>query len=571
MRFNANNCKVIFLPTSNLEVIDSLSEILKNPHYLHNFSIKGGGHCYENFVFNERIHAIIDLSLMQKVSLVSESEQIYSAEAGGSNWSLLEELYRRFGRVIPSGSCYSVGLGGHICGGGYGLLSRKFGLTVDYLCGVDIVCVTSDREIELRSVRANSETSCDTDLLWACKGGGGGNFGIITCYYLKDLPRAPQYAYLETLAVDWNCLTLDQFIFLLKQFWILVDNKYPFFAILKLMHKSAGEIHIIFQTVFDSKECNEVCLIKEFMQKLKAYGIQFDNLTIPVVGHPSTKGILNIAHKLTWFEAAQTLNSSGSNQCGKYKSAYMRKPFPYDQCVSLYHFLTIDKKGLADLAGRFPNTDIPHYNYFVKYISTNDAIDMKQSLVQVDSYGGEINTVSPDATAIRQRDSVMKLQYQTYWERVPKFKIEEMKHRENFHQFQDWIHQLWVNHMFRVVYQKTRGVPDPYYVPGLPFVEGSAPEEGEGPISSCFDPTMTPPADRLVDGCYYNYIDSEMIYTIEKEYSATKNKAREAVLRLYFQDNLERLVKAKNTSDPHNIFKHTLSIPMKLSHERPGQ
>jgi FAD/FMN-containing dehydrogenase len=38
--------------------------------------------------------------------------------------------------TIPGGSCYSVGAGGHICGGGYGLLSRKYGLTVDHLVAV---------------------------------------------------------------------------------------------------------------------------------------------------------------------------------------------------------------------------------------------------------------------------------------------------------------------------------------------------------------------------------------------------------------------------------------------------
>jgi hypothetical protein len=40
---------------------------------------------------------------------------------------------------------------------------------------------------------------------------------------------------------------------------------------------------------------------------------------------------------------------------------------------------------------------------------------MSQCLLQVDSYGGAINRVSPTATAVPQRSSIMKLQYQAYW------------------------------------------------------------------------------------------------------------------------------------------------------------
>ena len=553
MRFDANNCEVLYLPTNNNEVITAMKEILDNPHYLNNFSIRGGGHCYENFVFNDKINAIIDLSLMRKVSEVSESEHIYSAEAGSSNWSLLEELYWKFGLVIPSGSCYSVGLGGHICGGGYGLLSRKFGLTVDYLCGVDIVCVNEENEVEMRSVRTNSASSSDQDLLWACKGGGGGNFGVITRYYFQNLPKAPQYAYLETISIDWTGLTLDKFIIMLKLFWELVNNELPFFSILHVMHKSAGEIPIIFQSVFDSNELYFADNFRAFTKGLKDNEIQLKISTIP-------------AQELTWFEAAQTLNTSGSNQCGKNKSSYMRKPFPDDQCESLYHFLTMDNVGLADLAARFPNSNIESYEDFVKDLATNDFIDMKQSLVQVDSYGVHINAISSDVTAIPQRDSIMKLQYQTYWKRNPVPKIEMERSGDAFNQFQDWVHILWINRMFREVYKETGGVPDPYYVAAA--VEGGATKE---PISSCLNPTMSPPPDRTVDGCYYNYIDSEMVCTIEEEYCASKSRAEEAVLRLYFEDNLERLVTAKNTSDPLNIFKHYLSIPTTLLQNRPGQ
>lgn len=68
--------------------------------------------------------------------------------AGATNWRLCTHLDRPFGVAVPGGSCYSVGAGGHISSGGFGLLSRRFGLTVDYLHAVELVVVGKDKEVE---------------------------------------------------------------------------------------------------------------------------------------------------------------------------------------------------------------------------------------------------------------------------------------------------------------------------------------------------------------------------------------------------------------------------------------
>lgn len=83
-----------------------------------------------------------------------------------------------------------------ISGGGYGLLSRLHGLTVDWVTGVDIlVPVGNAHRLAFRHVRADSVSEVDRELLMACCGAGGGNFGIIIAYYFDDLPKAPQKAY----------------------------------------------------------------------------------------------------------------------------------------------------------------------------------------------------------------------------------------------------------------------------------------------------------------------------------------------------------------------------------------
>ena len=87
---------------------------------------------------------------------------------------------RRSGCTIPAGSCPNVGIAGLAQGGGHGLASRQLGLTCDNV--VALTVVTADGR--LRTVDANH----DPDLFWALRGGGGGQFGIVTSLTLKVTP-----------------------------------------------------------------------------------------------------------------------------------------------------------------------------------------------------------------------------------------------------------------------------------------------------------------------------------------------------------------------------------------------
>lgn len=89
---------------------------------------------------------------------------------------------------------------------------------------------------------------------------------------------------------------------------------------------------------------------------------------------------------LPWLYATQTLNGSGPNRRGKYKSAYMVETFPGRQIEAMWDALSTEGP---------PNS---------------------QSLLQVDTYGGAINAVGAGDTAVAQRSSIMKLQFQTYWD-----------------------------------------------------------------------------------------------------------------------------------------------------------
>jgi hypothetical protein len=89
----------------------------------------------------------------------------------------------KYDRVIVSGNDETVGLGGHIQGGGHGPLSSTFGLAADNIYQVRVV--TSEGHIIVADATQNQ------DLLWAIRGGGAGQYGIVTEYVIKTYP-APQ-------------------------------------------------------------------------------------------------------------------------------------------------------------------------------------------------------------------------------------------------------------------------------------------------------------------------------------------------------------------------------------------
>ena len=75
-------------------------------------------------------------------------------------------------QAIPGGSCPTVGITGSTLGGGVGVLARKYGLSCDAVTAIDLVTVDG------KAIRCTENS--EADLFWAHRGGGGGNFGIVT-------------------------------------------------------------------------------------------------------------------------------------------------------------------------------------------------------------------------------------------------------------------------------------------------------------------------------------------------------------------------------------------------------
>ena len=143
-------------------------------------AIKGGGHNVAgNAVCDGGI--MIDLSLMKSVS-VDPKAKTAKVEPG----CLLGELDKetqKFGLVCPGGIVSTTGVAGYTLGGGFGWLSRKYGMTIDNLLSADIV--TADGKL-LRCAKDEN-----ADLFWGIRGGGG-NFGVATSFEFKLHDLGPE-------------------------------------------------------------------------------------------------------------------------------------------------------------------------------------------------------------------------------------------------------------------------------------------------------------------------------------------------------------------------------------------
>src|SRR5271167_4680442 len=122
---------------------------------------------------------VVDVSRMQSVT-IDETTGTAMVGTGLTQKETVPALGQR-GFVIPTGSEGGVGLGGVVLGGGVGLLTRNLGLASDNLLAAEVVVPDGARSAKV--VRATEHSN--SDLLWACSGGGGGNFGIATSYTLK--------------------------------------------------------------------------------------------------------------------------------------------------------------------------------------------------------------------------------------------------------------------------------------------------------------------------------------------------------------------------------------------------
>ncbi|MEU0254201.1 FAD-binding protein [Streptomyces sp. NPDC006184] len=438
--------------------------------------VRSGGHCYENFTTSADVDVVLDLSQMHDISY-DTGHRAFSVQPGALLGQVYDQLYRRWGVYLPAGNCPTVGAGGHIQGGGYGSMSRRDGLAVDHLYGVEIVVV--DAGGKARLVTATREASDpNRDLWWAHTGGGGGNFGVVTRYLLRSanatgsepgntLPTPPRSVWLSEVAWPWDKLTEDRFTRLMWNHgtWhernSAPDSAYrTLFSQLKPFHKSNG--FVVLDSLIDAGTPGAENMLESYIQAVGAgLGIA-----------PQRRQ----HRKVPWLHAVQWPGFTGPDPTVRFKgkSVYARRTYTDTQVAAAYRHLT------------------------------RDDYSNPTALLMIASYGGRLNAMAPDATAVPQRDSILKYQVVSMWNDAA----------------DDAANLAWVRECYRDMFADTGGVPVP---------------------------------NTTNDGCFINYADVDLDDT---RWNSSGLSAHD----LYYQGNLPRLQKIKARWDPTGFFSHAQSI-----------
>ncbi|TDD69348.1 FAD-binding oxidoreductase [Actinomadura rubrisoli] len=137
---------------------------------------RGGGHHYAGHSVNTGL--VLDLRDLDEVWV--DPATMLVTVGGGARTKDIHDVLRKYDLMVPLGNSDDVGIGGLVLGGGVAASSRALGLTCDSLVETEIVLADG-------SLLTCNETE-NADLFWACRGGGGGTFGVNTSFTFLARP-----------------------------------------------------------------------------------------------------------------------------------------------------------------------------------------------------------------------------------------------------------------------------------------------------------------------------------------------------------------------------------------------
>lgn len=151
------------------ECIEDVPEAIRWSRKCHvPIRIRSGGHHYEGYSTGNCV-LVIDVSRLNEI-VVDEERKLVTVGGGVKNRELYTAIATR-GYPFPGGTCPTVGVSGYALGGGWGLSARQFGLGCDSLLEIQLVDANG------HLITANEYHN--RKLFWACRGAGGGNFGVV--------------------------------------------------------------------------------------------------------------------------------------------------------------------------------------------------------------------------------------------------------------------------------------------------------------------------------------------------------------------------------------------------------
>lgn len=414
-RWGAGTPDYVLLPATAEEAVEAVQHVVNSGD---RFAIHSSGACYEDFLTNGEVRALVSTSRLTSVEF-DEERSAFAVGPGISTGELYLKLYEGWHVTVPAGAGPPVALAGQLTSAGYGPLARKLGQLVDYLEAVEVVVVDADGRA--RKVVASRDPEDENhDLWWAHTGGGGGTFGLVTKFWLRSpgaegtdpaaqLPAAPEELVVSEVAWSWDGMTQESFTRLLRNFsaWHEANDESGaraagLWSALKPRHVSAGEFLMSTEVVAGTPDAEG--LLDEFIAAVT----EGTGLT-----HREERSTVSwIEHATAW----QGLGGDGWEGKGRFKakSAYLRGTFPEGQLEAIYRHLS------------------------------DPEFDNPATMVEIGGYGAAVNAVDPAATATPQRDSVLRLLYLTMWA----------------DEADDAAHLAWLRRWYADVHAATGGVPD---------------------------------------------------------------------------------------------------------------
>jgi FAD/FMN-containing dehydrogenase len=312
---------------------------------------RSGGHSYGGYSTTAGV--VVDLSRLNGVRL---SGRHATVGAGARLVDVYRVLAAR-GVTIPAGSCPTVGFGGLALGGGVGFASRRFGTTSDNVVSLEIV-TAGGRRLTCRP-RQNA------DLFWACLGGGGGNFGIVTAFRV----RVHRVSNVSWYAASWPWSQADEVV----RAWQSFAPHAPdgLFSICSLGKGTRPGIQSFGQ--FFGGEQQLRALVRPLTRVAGA--------SLSTGSSPYYQAQLRWAGCLRESPAACRTPRRSTFAA---KSDYLNAPLSADGITTMLRWI-------ERVSG------------------------FRSGSLLLDSYGGAINRVPPGATAFVHRDALCSAQYLAYW------------------------------------------------------------------------------------------------------------------------------------------------------------
>jgi FAD/FMN-containing dehydrogenase len=342
-----------------------------------------GGHSYAGYSTGSGL--VVDVTRMSAVKVTvsgAKKGAPETATAAVGAGTRLVDLYSALsgsGMLVPGGSCPTVGISGLALGGGIGVLARKYGLTCDAIRALEIV--TADGRL----------LTCDGgshgDLYWASRGGGGGNFGVVTSFTFTAHPIPPQ---LTLFTVDWPWAAAGEAL----GGWIswlrgLPDDLWSNFQLL-----SAGSSGLIARStgVFIGGKSALTAHVNRLVSTAGA------SPSSTFVGGPDPYLHLMLVEAGCDGKSVAECHLPSQNPAGTLersayaaKSAYVGKPLPSAGLTAAVEAIEHLHAELPGLGGG----------------------------LAFDAYGGAVNRVPPDATAFVHRKTICAIQATVTWGSTP--------------------------------------------------------------------------------------------------------------------------------------------------------